>query len=329
MKNNLLKYKYEPKNLNDLVLLDRVKRLIENGVKQDYIFYGTPGCGKSTLCNIITKLYSSITIKETSVEVLRTKINDFCSHVDIGIDRYPLDERISESGFDIDTKQHNPDDIKVVFLDEFDDISKTFMENLKSFMESNPNVRFIATSNNVNNILSALKSRFKIIEFNARNIDEEKILKQKFALRIIEISKKEGKDVTKEDVVKIINKRFPDFRASVNILQDYIMTGELDYESTSNVDIKLQNQLYNMVVDGDNAELVFNYCNDNFGDDKIETVVKLLGKPFIHWMLVNKKEWLVKFPDITRLVTEYGHMLPTSLDPLILGVSLIYEMQKI
>ena len=142
-------------------------------------------------------------------------------------------------------------------------------------------------------------------------------------------SPKESLEVSKEDLIRLINKSFPDLRAIVQEVQYLKETGELNVFDVSNVDIKLQNELFNLVTSPTESDKVFHYVNDNFGADNVETIIKLLGKPFLHWCLTNKKEWMSKFPDMTKLVTEYSHMLPNALDPLVLGISLIYEMQRI
>lgn len=330
MKNLLLKEKYRPKNIDDLILLPRIRKSIENGLNQDYILHGLPGCGKTSLCKMISKLYSSITINETSVDILRTKINEFCSYVDLGIDKEPVDVRIEKSGFKIDKLVHNPDNIKVVFLDEFDDISKAFQEGLKTFMENNSNVRFIATSNSVNSILPALKSRFSMLDFNARNTEEENFIKQNFAKRIkTVILPKEDFEMSNEDIVKLVSKNFPDLRQTLVCLQDIVHTGDIDISGTTTIDIRLQEKLFEHVVNKTEPKELYHFIMDNFGADKIEEMIKVLGRPFFNWILLSKPEWVSKTTDISEIVTEYGHMLPTTLDPFVLGMALVGKIQKL
>jgi len=328
MDNLLLRNKYRPKSINDMVLLPRIISELSSGVKDDYIFLGEPGCGKTTMCKIIAKLYSSITIKETSVEVLRGKITEFCNYVDMGIDERPVDKRIEISGFDIDIKSHNPDNIKVVFLDEFDDISKTFMEGLKTFMEDNEHVRFIATSNNVSSVLKALKSRFTTLDFNAQNTNEENYLKQTFAKRIkADILPKENFEMSNEEIVKLVSKSFPDFRAVLKMLQHSIHNGDTDISGVTNIDIKTQEKLYAHIFDKTEPGDLYHFIMDTFGADRIEDMIKLLGRPFFNWILINKKDWLPKTRAVSGLVVKYSDMLPNTLDPFLLGFSLVCELQ--
>ena len=138
MKNNLFWFKYRPKNVNDIVLLPRIRKAVENGITQNLLLYGTPGCGKTTLAKIIAKMYSSYSInasKQSSVEMIRNQIDEFCSKVDMMFDSKPTDELIQETGFNIDLQSHDPENIKVVFLDEMDGVSIKFQEALRGFIE--------------------------------------------------------------------------------------------------------------------------------------------------------------------------------------------------
>jgi replication-associated recombination protein RarA len=99
MKYKLFWEKHRPKNINDVVLLPRIRKAIQNGVTQNLLMYGGPGCGKTTLSRIIAKLYPSYSInasKQSSVDMLRNQIDKFCSTVDMMFDTHPVKELIEE-----------------------------------------------------------------------------------------------------------------------------------------------------------------------------------------------------------------------------------------
>jgi len=93
MKNLLLSEKYRPKTLEDLIILPRIRKIFENGLNENVILYGHFGTGKTSLARILIGRYTKDTPKlelnssfYTSIDVLRNKIDDFCSKVYMGLD---------------------------------------------------------------------------------------------------------------------------------------------------------------------------------------------------------------------------------------------------
>ena len=135
----LLWEKYRPKNMEDVILLPRIREQFKDGVTQHYIFHGHYGTGKTSLARILIGKYSKETAFlelncsfDTSIDVLRTQIDDFCKFSSI---------------MDVNS------DIKYVFLDEFERVSANFQDAFKAFIEKyNKNVRFIITTNHINKI---------------------------------------------------------------------------------------------------------------------------------------------------------------------------------
>jgi DNA polymerase III delta prime subunit len=105
----------------------------------------------------------------TSIDVLRSKIDDFCSKIYMG--------------FDLDA-QLQKDTIKYVFLDEFERVSPQYQDALKAFIEQyHKNVRFILTTNHIGKISDGIKSRFTLINFDTLNSQEDKFLKQEISMQ--------------------------------------------------------------------------------------------------------------------------------------------------
>ena len=185
----LLWEKWRPKTIDDIILLPRIRKELESGVNQHYIFHGHYGTGKTSLARILIGRYSKETpylelncSMDTSIDVLRTEIDNFCKFT-------PM----------MDTNS----DIKYVFLDEFERVSANFQDAFKAFIERyNRNVRFIITTNHINKISDGLKSRIKQIGFDCQGVEEEKYLKQEIYKKITnEILPKEESEIPKEDLV--------------------------------------------------------------------------------------------------------------------------------
>lgn len=306
----LLWEKWRPKSLEDIVLLPRIRKHFENGINGNFIFYGHYGTGKTSLARILIGKYSKdkpfLELNSslfTSIDVLRTQIEDFCKYT-------PMMETES--------------DIKYIFLDEFERVSAQFQDAFKAFIEKyNKNVRFIITTNHINKISDGIKSRIPQINFDCLDINEERFLKQEIFKRVKSvILPSEGIDVSKEDLVAIITKKFPDFRSIMVELQNFISTGSLSnqYSSVSN---KVKKELYEMLYDTNyDYERVWHFINNIFGPEKIDILFKLLGKPFVEWSIENGKD-IEKLFHCNYILSDYSSKLDSVADPIILAMTVV------
>ena len=312
----LLWEKWRPKTIEDIILLPRIRKELESGVNQHYIFHGHYGTGKTSLARILIGKYSKETpylelncSMDTSIDVLRTEIDNFCKFT-------PMMETNS--------------DIKYVFLDEFERVSGNFQDAFKAFIERyNKNVRFIITTNHINKISEGLKSRIKQIGFDCQNIEEERFLKQEIYKKIInEVLPKEEAEIPKEDLINIITKKFPDFRSVLVEVQSYLETGSIS-DGTGNVSTKVKLELYNTLYEDLDFEKTYHFLISNFGAEKIDVMIKLLGKPFIDWCITDKKESVNKLFETAYVIADYTSKLETATDPLILGITIIGKFRDI
>ncbi len=315
MKNLLWWEKYRPKKIEDIILPERIKNIFKNNeLTSNYIFYGNYGTGKTSLARILIGKYSKdkafLEINSslyTSVDVLRTDIENFCKFT-------PMMETDSP--------------IKYVFLDEFERVSIQFQDAFKAFIEKySNNVRFIITTNHINKVSDGIKSRIPQINFDYSNQKEEKELKKQMFLRIKDtILKNEDKEIEKSDLVKIINSSFPDFRSTIVSLQEYYIDNRSNI-SDENLNIK-QKKLYEFIFSNSDYEKTYHFLNTNFGSDSIDIMLRMLGKPFIEWCFENKKD-ISKLFECNYIITDYSYKLENSLDPLILGITVVGKLKDI
>lgn len=315
VKSLLLWEKWRPKELKDIILLPRIRKQFENGINQHYILYGHYGTGKTSLARILIGKYSKETpflelncSMDTSIDILRTEIENFCKFT-------PMFE--------------NKSDVKYVFLDEFERVSSQFQDAFKAFIEKyNNSVRFIITTNHINKITDGLKSRIKTINFDCVDLEEEKFLKIEMFKKIQNaILPSEGKEISKENLISIINKKFPDFRSIMVELQDFLETGEVGGGSGS-VSNKVRIELYNMLYEKSDYETVYHFLMANFGPEKIDSMIKLLGKPFIDWSIENGKRVDSLF-ECNYIIADYASKLETNTDPIVLGLAIIGKFRDI
>ena len=310
VKSLLLWEKWRPKNIDEVILLPRIRKQFENGISQHCILYGHYGTGKTSLARILIGKYTKKTpclelncSMDTSIDILREEIQNFCKFT-------PMMETES--------------DIKYVFLDEFERVSIQFQDAFKSFIEKyNKNVRFIITTNHLNKISDGIKSRIPQINFDYQGVDEERYLKTELYKRINNvILPEEGKQIPKEDLISIITKKFPDFRSIMVEVQNYLETGDLGSNS-SNVSNKIKLELYNSIYDKSlDYEKIYHFLMSNFGADKIDVMIKLLGKPFIDWSISEKKN-IDKLFECNYIIADYSSKLETNTDPIVLGLTIV------
>lgn len=316
VKSLLLWEKWRPKNIDEVILLPRIRKQFENGISQHCILYGHYGTGKTSLARILIGKYTKETpclelncSMDTSIDILREEIQNFCKFT-------PMMETES--------------DIKYVFLDEFERVSIQFQDAFKAFIEKyNKNVRFIITTNHLNKISDGIKSRIPQINFDCQGVDEERYLKTELYKRINNvILPEEGKQIPKEDLISIITKKFPDFRSIMVEVQNYLETGDLGSNS-SNVSNKVKLELYNSIYDKSlDYEKIYHFLMTNFGADKIDVMIKLLGKPFIDWSISERKN-IDKLFDCNYIIADYSSKLETNTDPIVLGLTIVGKFRDI
>ena len=311
--NQLFTEKYRPKNLEELILPERVMNKFKDGLVQNMLFAGSPGTGKTSTAKALVNqfelpyLYINAST-DTSVDVIRTKIIDFCSTVSI----------IDKAGM-----------FKVVILDEVDGVSDQFFKALRATMEQfASNSRFIATCNYINKLPDPILSRFEVINFDFDK-DEETELTKKYIKRVYEICGKEGMTIEKPALVEFVRRNFPDLRSTLNKLQGYKTQGNTNITAE---DVKKFNSVYKDVF-----ELVFNETDpaknyqmlvSNYAN-KVDDVLQTLGEEFIEYIQQEKSAYIKFIPQIIVTVAKHQAQRVHVIDPVITMLSCVYEIQSI
>jgi replication factor C small subunit len=197
--------KWRPKTLEEYISTDELKKRIQECIDKNdiphFVFHGPAGTGKTSLAKLIINSLNCDYIyinasDENGIETIREKVKAFAS-----------------------TKSFQP--LKVVILDEADRLTAQAQDALRAVIdEYTLNTRFILTGNNFQRITAPLKSR----------CEEVKIViptKKAMAHRAVEILDKEGVTYQIEDVAKIINPLYPDFRSVLKTIQKNVVNNNL------------------------------------------------------------------------------------------------------
>lgn len=311
--NQLFTEKYRPKNLDDLILPDHVMQKFTTGVHQNMLFAGSPGTGKTSTAKALINQYDLPYLyinasTDTSVDVIRTRITDFCSTMSI------LDDR---------------DKFKIVILDEIDGVSDQFFKALRATMETfASNSRFIATCNYINKLPDPILSRFEVINFDFDKQEEAELTK-KYIKRVYQICGDEGMSIEKPALVEFVRRNFPDLRSTLNKLQGYKTQGATNITVS---DVKRFNSVYKDVF-----ELIFNESDPvkNYKllvseyANRVDDILQTLGEEFIEYIQQEKSQAVKLIPQIIITVAEHQAQRNYVIDPVITMLSCVYKIQTI
>jgi replication factor C small subunit len=313
IQNLLLTEKYRPKNLDELITPKRVADKLQNGVYQHLLLFGSPGTGKTSAAKALVKhfnhpyLYINAST-DTSVDVVRNRITDFCANRSI----------MDEVG-----------KLKVIILDEIDGVSDQFFKALRATMDQfSVNARFIATCNYVNKIPDPIQSRFEMIDFDFTKEEETEIMKG-YIVRILQICKNENITIDKLAAVELVKRKFPDLRNMLNQLQGFKSQG---IDKITVEDIKkfssVYKDIYDLIIDSTDTVKNYQYLVSNYSN-RVDDVLSSLGSEFIQFIQTERQSYIQFIPQITITVAKYQSQRQQVIDPVISMLACCYELQSI
>ena len=312
LKTILWEEKYRPQNLKELIIPQRIRTIFENGVVQSMLLYGTAGIGKTSAAKAICKQFQHNTLylnmsETTGVDTIRETIMEFAMNQSI---------------------LHYDNPIKVVILDEMDGMSQQAYAALRATMEKcSVNTRFIGTCNYIEKIPDPIQSRFLMIDFNFTSEEINEVKKGQL-LRVVEICRKEGLNITKEAVAKLVLTYYPDFRSIVKKLQRFSLEGKTNVGVDDIKDSASEYaELYDMIITQDNPVENYKFVMKKYSNC-VDEAIAALGYPFVEYILKSKPNIMDKIPVITILNAKYQQNLKNCIDPVVVLLANIFELQE-
>jgi DNA polymerase III delta prime subunit len=205
--------KYRPTSVSDCILPDRLKKPFQEYVDRKEIpnlmLTGSAGVGKTTIAKAmcdeigINHLYINAS-ENRGIDMLRTTIRNYASTVSL------------------------TGGTKVIILDEADYLTPEAQAAMRGAIEEfAANCTFIFTCNFKARLIDALHSRCSVIDF-ALKADEKPKMAMQLMKRMESILTEESVKYDKAVLAKIIEKYFPDYRRTLNELQRFSSSGNLD-----------------------------------------------------------------------------------------------------
>lgn len=228
--------KYRPRTIDDIVLSDKNRQIINKFVSQhdipQLLFTGNAGIGKTSLAKIITQhilkcqyLYINAS-DENGIDTIRSKVTNFSK-----------------------TKSYDGS-IKVIVLDEVDGLTLDAQRCLRNTMEEySEYARFILTANYNHKVIPALQSRCQSIDL-VPPMDM-------FVDRCIHVLQQEQIELSSsdhEDVKQLCRETYPDLRRAINEIQLRVVDKKLTSRSLNKIDDFVSN-MYKLVQSGKTLKL--------------------------------------------------------------------------
>lgn len=189
--------KYRPKSFEEVILSDEMRRKLSRVVNQQggisMLFWGRPGCGKTTVAKLINR---------DNTVLINCSTNNSIDTI-----------RWIESNFRTRTLSGQR---RLLLLDEADNLSADAQAAIRGVSEALSEYNdFVLTANDPNKLTEAVRSRFLPVEFNL-DLEETRLLVRN---RLCEIATIEGFSNVESYVIERAIKFYPDLRRMTKALQ--------------------------------------------------------------------------------------------------------------
>jgi len=306
--NELFTEKFRPKNLNQLIVVPRIKEELSKGLVHNLLLVSTPGTGKTSALFILSKGHPTLymnTSEERGIDTIRNRIIEFCSSVSL---------------------DQGKEKLKCVILDEIDGATAEYFSALRGVIERYANTtRFITSCNYIQKIPDAIQSRFHKISFDPINSEEEEYLIKEYKERVKLILNAIKISYTDDILSKFVLNDFPDLRAIINKLQSLYLRGAKQLDLILDFDFE---ELFKLCLAKPDPVNNYKFISEQYSN-KIDESLVSLGRDFIKYLKEKAPNKVDKIPLIIITMAEYQYQKQFVIDPIITLLAACMKIQQI
>lgn len=241
MSKELWVMKYAPKSLDEMVVSDEKRQLLQKIIDEvpNCLLHGPPGTGKSAFVNILINSTKCKSLRinasmNNTIDEIRNKVYSFATSFD-------------------------PDNIKIVYLNEAERLSPDVGQKaiLQLIEDVHKTCRFILVVNNPNKIIDPLKSRCSTtVDFGTPPA------KEVYSKCVNILNKEKIKVKNKQTIVNLIKGLYPDIRKIIGTLQANNKNGvinKISYSTTYDLFSEIFSKMKSQDIEGVRKVLKSNY----------------------------------------------------------------------
>ena len=311
---NLWVEKYRPCNLDEInaqnIVINSLKNVIQTKNMPHLIFYGPPGCGKTStilalskelfgINNYLERIIELNASDERGINIIRDKVKTYAKQSIRHIDNAPP--------------------WKIIILDEADTITTDSQFALRRIMEQYSNItRFCIICNYHNKIIDPIISRCSLFKF--KPIETNEIIK-----KLEYICKNEALECSIKILEKIVEISRGDLRKAINLLQKCcnIKDNKINEEILDELSGIIPSDKFNNLMDNilkknvNNVNIIIN----KFFLEGYSIVNQII---YIHNYIINSKLTSEQKSKIIKVITEIDQNLINGCDEYIQFMKISY-----
>jgi DNA polymerase III delta prime subunit len=197
--------KYQPNNFDNIILEDKLKNILQNLINNNLInllFVGDIGSGKTTIIKCILNEYFKL-----DYNIYKSNILYVNNLKEQGIHNLRQDVKIF-----IQTSSTIKHKNKFIIIDDIDTLNEQTQQILRNAIDNYDKIHFIATCNNLQNVVDNIQSRLNIFRLHLPSYTSLKNICYK-------ICQKEDINIDDKSIHYIIKTSNNSFRILLNHLQ--------------------------------------------------------------------------------------------------------------
>lgn len=309
--NKLFTEMFRATRFENMVLPERIRNVVSQGLVQNLFLYGPQGTGKSTIARILIDGYDVLKINgssENGIDVIRNQVVSFATSISL---------------------EHGSEKMKVIFIDEADGLTENAWDALRETIEHYANsVRYICTCNKIDKIPAPIKSRFECIPVYPITRDEESMMVQGYCYMIKQILDKIGVEYDDDTLELFIRNSFPDMRTILNSCQSMYIQGIKKLDKEALIKTFDCSDLFNMIVIGSDPVENYKFVIENYSSSPDDVMLEI-SRSIVEFIKMNYPQFAPKIPMLIVTIAEYMAQLPTAPDRVLVLLACVFKLQMI